>query len=135
MEIHVILRIQKIYFYYNQQSYILWGIHIELGGRKMEVGVRGMVMGAVTVFLRNGLLVLLVCNEIQGKTDKTRQNLSIPLIPVPKRGFPDPRYFSLLFSRTLTTIPCLASPMLAPNLSHDPLQQPVIFSLCLTLLL
>lgn len=82
----------------------------------MEAGVKRMVMGVGIVFLRHGFLAQLVFNEIQGKTDRTRRTFSIPLILIFRSHFPDHKYFSHLFNRTLTTIFSLANLTLARSL-------------------
>lgn len=91
-----------------------------------------MIMGVGIVFLGHDFLAQLVFNEIQGKTDRTRQTFYILLTLIPKSHFPDHKYFSHLFDRTLTTIFSLANLTLAQTLSHDPRQQVVVSSLCPT---
>ena len=78
------------------------------------------------------------CNSGQGvgwgvkrrQPDKTFPSLCFP---VSQRGFPEPRYFSLLFSRTLGTVlsrsmPCLPQIFLPwPTVPCDILPMPALF--------
>ena len=122
MEIHVTLGIYKNTFLLPSVVVLFVG-NPHWSGREKDRRDERYGYGGGTVFLRYvfwfcsfsmrfGAGVGVGCDMETTKPDKTFPSLYFPFS---QRGFPDPKYLSLLFSRTLTIIPFLVSTKFAPD--------------------